>query len=76
MGCVRWHQIQRYFKPSNVDEEDSLDMKGKDWWRKVDPLVTNFHDRSKKHFVPGRDVAVDELLLPCKGRSKHTFRYP
>jgi hypothetical protein len=51
-------------------------MQVKDWWKKVDPLVTRFRDRAKEALTPGRDVAIDEILVEVKGRSKHTLQIP
>jgi hypothetical protein len=76
MSSNRFHQITRYFKASNAYDESSMDMQGDDWWKKVDPLCTNFRIRSQEAIQPGRDVALDELLIECHGRSKHTLQIP
>jgi hypothetical protein len=76
MGCTRFYQLCRYFKASNLFDEVSLDMHAQDWWKKVNPLVTNFRNRSREALIPGRDVAIDELLIEAKGRSKHTLQIP
>ena len=74
MGCTRFYQLCRYFKASNLLDEASLEMHAKDWWKKVDPLVTNFRNRAMEAFTPGRDIAIDELFIEAKGRSQHTLQ--
>jgi hypothetical protein len=76
MGCTRFHQLVRYFKASNAYEESFMNMQSEDWWKKVDPLCTNFRNRSMEVIQPGRDIAIDEHLIKCLGRSKHTLQIP
>jgi hypothetical protein len=76
MGCTRFYQLCRYFKVSDLHEEDSLDMQAKDWWKKVDPLVTLFRDRAREALTPGYACSIDEILVECKGRSGHTLQIP
>jgi hypothetical protein len=45
MGVTRFQQIQRYLKVSDPITEAEFDMQGKDYWRKMDSLVTRFRAR-------------------------------
>src|SRR5450755_65691 len=76
MGCTRFYQLYRYFKASNLLDEASLEMHAKDWWKKIDPLITNFRNRAMEAFTPERDIAINELLIEAKGRSQHTLQIP
>jgi hypothetical protein len=76
MSCTRFHQITRYFKASNAYEESLMDMQGEDWWKKVNPLCTNFRNRNMEAIQSGRDVALDKILIKCHGRSKHILQIP
>ena len=42
----------------------------------MDPLRTNFRNRSTEVIQPGRDVAIDKYLIKCQERSKHTLQIP
>jgi hypothetical protein len=48
MSVTRFNQITRYFKISDAYEKTFQDMQGEDWWKKADPLCTNFRNRSMK----------------------------
>jgi hypothetical protein len=47
---TRWQQIQRYMKVSDLTKEDEYDLRGKDYWRKVDLLATRFRERYRAGF--------------------------
>ena len=67
MGLRRFQQIKRYFKVFNIKKEFQMEMQSKDWWKKVDPLVSNFREQCCYYIKPGRDVSIDELLIQCFG---------
>jgi hypothetical protein len=74
MGVTRFQQIQRYLKVSDPITEAEFDMQGKDYWRKVDSLVTRFHARYQSGFREGTHFAIDEKLKKFRGRSQHTLQ--
>src|SRR5450755_3557861 len=51
-----------------------MDMKGENWFRKVNPFFTRFRKRAHETLVPGKDVTIDKLLVQAEGRSLHTFQ--
>ena len=72
MSLRRFQQIKRFLKISNpLNEPDSS---GPDWWKKLEPLVTEFQKASQEYYRPGPHVSVDEQLILFKGRSKHTMQ--
>lgn len=74
MNCQRWAQIKRYLKISNPIEDEKIDTRGPDWWKKLDPLVTEFRSASKRYWTPGSHVSVDEQLVGFRGRCAHTMQ--
>lgn len=75
-GTSPIEQMQCYFKVSNIEKDEEMDMQTKDWLRKVDPLVIGFRERCKQHVGSGKDVAIDELFIRCYGRTRHTLQFP
>ena len=76
MGLKRWEQLKRFFKVSNLYEDEKIDTRGSDWWKKLEPLATNFRKASRKYWIPGSHLSVDEQLILFKGRSCHTMQIP
>jgi hypothetical protein len=74
MGSTRWKQIQRYMKVSDPMKEGQYDMQSKDYWRKVDPLITRFRERCRAGFKEGTHFVIDEELCKYHGRSYHTIQ--
>jgi hypothetical protein len=71
MAVVRFDQLKRYLKISNVLTE--MNSTQAYFYDKVGPLYADFALVSKALLSPGRDVSVDEQLLKFKGRSKHAM---
>ena len=63
----------RFLKISNPDEDEIIDTRGPDWWKKLEPLATDFRKVSKKYWIPGSHVSVEEQLILFRGRSCHTM---
>jgi hypothetical protein len=74
MSRPRWQQLKRYLKISNPLEDEKVDTRSFHWWKKLDPLITEFRMASKKWWIPGSHVSVDEQLVGFKGRSAHTMQ--
>ena len=74
MSLRRWEQLKRFLKISNPDEDEIIDTRGPDWWKKLEPLATDFRKASKKYWIPGSHVSVDEQLILFRGRSCHTMQ--
>ena len=65
MSLKRWEQIKRFLKISNPYE--TIDTRGPDWWKKLEPLTTDFRKPSKKYWIPGSHLSVDEQLILFRG---------
>lgn len=74
MSCTRWEQIKRYLKISNPVDDEKLDTRGPHWWKKLEPLVTDFRNASKSLWAPGSHLSVDEQLSGFRGRCVHTMQ--
>jgi len=81
---LRWEQIKRYLHISDPREQDSLhqlpksvqQLHKKEWWYKLEPLASTFHKASQQYYTPSSNVAIDELMVKCSGRSSHTVKMP
>ena len=60
MSRTRWEQIRRYLKISNPIEDDKVNTRGPDMWKKLEPLITEFRVNSQRYWTPGSHVSVDE----------------
>ena len=65
MSLNRFENIKRFLKINNGRTEPSDMGKGPDWWKKLEPLATDFQTASLKYYQPGSIVSVDEQL--CNG---------
>ena len=71
MSKGRWEQIHRFFKLNPTHSERQS---GQLWWYKVDPLLTTVRQNIKEAVSPASWLAVDELMVPFQGRSKHSIK--
>ena len=72
MSLVRFEQIRRFLKISDpLHEADSL---GPNWWKKLEPLVTDLQKASQDYYLPGPHISIDEQLILFKGRSRHSLK--
>ena len=71
MSQNRWQNIKSHLKISNpeTDPPDGSDV----FLAKVQPLLDHFRAACRRWIRPGRDVSVDEQLIQCKCRCKHTM---
>ena len=73
MARNRFEQIQRFLKFCDPHTEPEDLARGKDFWKKLNPLMDDFLDACKKYYILGSNVSVDEQVLKYKGRTKHTM---
>ena len=73
MARDRYEQIQRFLKFCDPHTEPEDLAGGKDYWKKLNPLMDDFLDACKKYLILGNNVSVDEQVLKFKGRTKHTM---
>ena len=90
MSLQRFQQLQRFIHISppggppelSADDIEKMTQKQKDsypdkeWWRKIEPLLTMFRNNCKAYMQPGSNVSVDEMMIRFHGRSKHTTKMP
>ena len=74
MSLGRFQQIKRFLKINNGQTEPIGLGQGPDWWKKLEPLATDFRKTSLKHCRPGSMISIDEQLVLFKGRSRHTLQ--
>ena len=71
MSKTRWEQIHRFFK---LNPQKSKRQTGQPWWYKVDPLLTTVRQNIKNAVSAASWLAVDELMIPFQGRTKHSIK--
>ncbi|OQN95210.1 hypothetical protein B0A48_18748 [Cryoendolithus antarcticus] len=69
MGLTRFEQIKRFFHVS--PPLDSLPQS--QFYQKLEPLSTEVITAFKSACLPASQVAIDEMIIPFTGRSKHTI---
>ena len=68
---TRWEQIHRFFK---INPKGMKRQPDQPWWYKVDPLLTTVRQNIKNAVSPASWLAVDELMIPFQGRTKHSIK--
>jgi hypothetical protein len=75
----RFQQIKRYLHIScsltdiNLDKNLSTNSQ---WWYKVEPLSSHLQPLFRSYYIPSSYVAIDELMIRCFGRTKHSYKMP
>lgn len=72
MGRVRWQQIKWFLKIS--DHTEQLNSQGPDWWKKLEPLASDFRKAAKKFWISRSHLSIDEQLILFRGRCRHTIQ--
>jgi hypothetical protein len=72
MGLKRFEQIRRYLHVSPPDQRPEH----KQWWYKLEPLASSFDQAAQRYYQPGSNVSIDETMIRCFGRTKHTVKMP
>ncbi len=84
----RFTQLQRFLHCSPVKDNeepplsDQLDRMtaserretNQQWWRKLEPIISMFRSNCSSHWIPGKNVSIDEMMIKFYGRSKHTLK--
>ncbi len=60
MSRTRWKQIKRYLKIFNSLDDQKIDTRDIDWWKKLESLTFEFRKTSKTYWLPESHVSVDE----------------
>jgi hypothetical protein len=74
MSRTRWEQIKRYLKIFNLLDDQKIDTRDIDWWKKLESLTFEFRKISKTYWLSENHVSVDEQLMKFKERSRHIMQ--
>ncbi len=74
MSRTRWEQIKRYLKIFNLLENEKIDTRDSDWWKKLKSLTSEFHKISKTYWLFDNHVFVDKQLVKFKNKNRHTMQ--
>ena len=58
------------------DSEDEVEAETEVWWWRLEPLLSTFRIACKTYLIPGTEVAIDEIIVRCHGRSADTCKIP
>lgn len=77
MSQTRFEDIKRYLHitPPDTAAYDSTS-KRRLWHQKVDPLLNQLRHASQAYRVPSSNIAIDEAIIRCTGRSQDTYKTP
>lgn len=73
MALKHFEQIKRYLHISRPAEQQK---NTKLWWYKLEPLASSFDKASQKYYRPGSNISIDQIMIRCFGRTKHTVKMP
>jgi hypothetical protein len=79
MSLVRFEQIKRYLHVLSieVDQREGIEANGdKIWWHKVEPSASHLNSTFQHYYSPSSHVSIDELMIRCFSRLKHTYKMP
>jgi Transposase IS4 len=66
---TRWEQIHRFLAVSTEERQQE-----QPWWWKLEHLVSVIRPNLEQATSPASWLAVDEIMIPFKGRSAHTVK--
>ena len=52
------------------------DLTDDNWWKKIDPIASDFVKTAKAIYRPRSTLSIDEELIMAKGRTKYTLQIP
>jgi Transposase IS4 len=70
MTRQRFEQISRYFKVNSPHEV----VTDKEFWRKVEPLMSSFREACQLLITPSDTASIDENLVSSRHRSSHLIQ--
>lgn len=67
-----------YDREPTADDEWTYDIEhlGNIWWYKLNPTLNQFRSASGQYYWPSSKISIDETMIKCFGRSRHTFKMP
>lgn len=72
MSLCRFQQLKRYLHISPPVTTSQRP----EWWEKMEPMSSIAQERCKQCYLPSSNVAIDEMMVKCEGRSVHTLTMP
>jgi hypothetical protein len=76
MTQTRFEQLKQFLHISHPESDELRPTGSKDWWHKLEPLASCFHEAAQKFYTPGSHLSVDEIMVRCFGRTLHTYKMP
>jgi hypothetical protein len=73
---TRFEQLKRFLHVSKPEQDERRPPGSKDWWHKLEPLASIFHESARSYYIPGSQLSVDEIMVRCFGRTSHTYKMP
>lgn len=74
LSRVRFSQIHRAFTVR--DPETNPQRPEEPWWFRVEPLANNIRQACQRHWIPGGQLTVDEVMVAYHGHTRHTVKAP
>jgi hypothetical protein len=74
MTRTRFEQLKRFLHISHPESDELRAAGSKDWWHKLEPLASCFHEAAQKFYTPGSHLSVDEIMVRCFERTLHTYK--
>lgn len=69
----RFEQLKRYIYISESRTVIS-NVSEKNWWYKLESLTFTFKESCKKYYISSSNIAVNEIMIKCFERIKHTVK--
>ncbi|KAJ5562285.1 hypothetical protein N7461_001046 [Penicillium sp. DV-2018c] len=76
MSLVQFQQIKRFLHISWPTTRDPTQPDDERWWYKLEPLASTVERAARQYYHPGANISIDETMVRCFGRSKHTVKIP
>jgi hypothetical protein len=74
LSLKRWKQIKRFLKIFDSFNDEIIDTRDLDWWKKLKSRITSFRKASKKYWISVSHLSVDEHLILYRDRSCHIMQ--
>jgi Transposase IS4 len=86
MSLNRFENLRRYLHVSPlttvpplepcIESHDPSDAEIQSWWAKLEPMLSTFRIACQEYFIPGTEVAIDEIMVRFYGRLSDTCKMP
>jgi hypothetical protein len=73
MSYKRFQQIKRFLKISHFINDQKIDTRDLQWWKKLKSLISNFRKTSKRYWTFDNHVSINEQLIEFRKRFAHAL---